>query len=334
LRAPDVVTGIYEHAAGHSELRKPIVRHIGSSRGVEASADDVTITNGTQQALDILARVLVAPGDRIAVEEPSYLPPRRLFQSLGIHVVPVSVDRDGLVVDALPRRIRVVYVTPSHQYPLGVSMTLARRRSLLTWAERNNAAIIEDDYDSEFRFGGRPLEPLLTLDASGRVVYVGTFSKTLLPTLRLGFVVAPRSLRDAVHKAKYMTDWHTSTILQAALTPFIDEGGYARHIRRVSGVYRQRHEMIANALTRDFADQLELVPSSTGMHLTAVARYASARDIAVVARKAADCGVALQTLSAFAQHESPPAGVVLGYGAIATGDIEDGLHCLRKCLRM
>jgi GntR family transcriptional regulator/MocR family aminotransferase len=293
----------------------------------------VTITNGTQQALDVLARVLLAPGDRIAVEDPGYSPPRRLFETLGIRVVGVPVDREGLIVDAIPRGVRAVYVTPSHQYPLGVTMTLARRQALLAWAERNNAAVLEDDYDSEFRFGGRPLEPLQTLDITGRVIYIGSFSKTMLPTLRLGFIVTPPSLRSAVHKAKYVTDWHTATLVQAALARFIDDGGYARHIRRAGAEYHERHDMIADALTCDFADCLEMIPSSTGLHLTARAPKALPLQIASVAQRAAEAGVAFQTLSSFAVGESAQAGVVLGYGAIATSDISEGLRRLRKCFR-
>ena len=186
LRSSTTKAGLYERSAGRRDLREAIVRHIAVSRSVEASADDVIVTNGTQQALDLVARVLLAPGDAIAVEDPGYVPPRELFKTLGIRVVGVPVDREGLIVDALPRGVRAVYVTPSHQYPLSVTLTLPRRQALLAWAERNNAAIIEDDYDSEFRFGGRPVEPLQTLDAKGRVVYVGSFSKTMLPTLRIG----------------------------------------------------------------------------------------------------------------------------------------------------
>ena len=211
-----------------------------------------------------------------------YAPPRALFKALGLRVVGVPVDREGLVVDALPRGVRAVYVTPSHQYPLSVTLTLPRRQALLAWAEQNNAAIIEDDYDSEFRFGGRPLEPLQTLDAKGRVVYVGSFSKSMLPTLRLGFLVTPPSLREALHKAKFVSDWHSSTLVQAALARFIDDGAFARHVRRMTAVYRERHEMLTDALSRDFADLLELVPSTTGLHLTALARRMSADRIAAV----------------------------------------------------
>jgi GntR family transcriptional regulator/MocR family aminotransferase len=331
LRSGETTAGVYEHSAGHRDLRVAIARHIGISRGIRASADDIIVTNGTQQALDVLARVLLAPGDAIAVEDPSYGPPRRLFKALGIRVVGVPVDRQGLVVDALPRGIRAVYVTPSHQFPLSVTMTLPRRQALLAWAERNNAAIIEDDYDSEFRFGGRPLEPLQTLDAKGRVVYVGSFSKTMLPTLRLGFLVTPPSLREALHKAKFVCDWHSSTLPQAALARFIDEGAFARHLRRMSAIYRERHQILADAISRDFAEHLELIPSTTGLHLTALARRMSADQIAEIARRAGDRGVAVQLLSGFAVSAIPRAGVMLGYGAIPTARIEEGLHLLRGC---
>jgi GntR family transcriptional regulator / MocR family aminotransferase len=331
LRSGVPTAGVYEHPAGHLDLRVAIARQIGVSRGIRASADDVVITNGTQQALDILARVLLAPGDGIAVEDPGYGPPRQLFKALGIRVVGIPVDRQGLVVDALPRGIRAVYVTPSHQYPFSVTMTLPRRQALLAWADRNNAAIIEDDYDSEFRFGGRPLEPLQTLDAKGRVVYAGSFSKTMLPTLRLGFLVTPPSLRAALHKAKFVSDWHSSTLAQAALAHFIDEGAFARHVRRVSAIYRERHQILADAISRDFAEHLELIPSTSGLHLTALARRMSADQIAEVARRAADRGVTVHILSRFAVGASPRAGVMLGYGAIPTARIEEGVHLLRAC---
>jgi len=331
LRSSEAAAGFYEHSAGHRDLRAAIARQVGISRGVEASADDIVITNGTQQALDLLARVLLEPGDRIAVEDPCYGPPRHLFRSLGIRVVGVPVDREGLLVEALPRGVRAIYVTPSHQYPLSVTMTLPRRQALLAWAERNNAAIIEDDYDSEFRFADRPLEPLQTLDAKGRVIYVGSFSKTMLPTLRLGFLVTPPSLRSALHKAKFVSDWHSSTLAQAALARFIDDGAFARHVRRASAIYRERHQILADAITRDFAEYLELIPSTTGLHLTALARRLSVDQIAEIACCAADRGVAVQVLSWFAVSGTPRAGIMLGYGAIPTAHIEEGMHLLRAC---
>jgi GntR family transcriptional regulator/MocR family aminotransferase len=331
LRAQDAANVLYGHPAGYPELREAIARHIGASRGVVTSADDVTVTNGTQQALDILSRVLLEPGDRIAVEDPGYTPPHWLFESLGARVVGVPVDSDGIVVDRIPRNVRALYATPSHQYPLGVTMSLARRQALLAWAERNNAALIEDDYDSEFRFGGRPLDPLCTLDTSGRVIYVGSFSKTLLPSLRLGFIVAPPSLRPAVHKAKFVCDWHTPSLAQVALARFIDDGGFARHIRRVNAVYQERHAIITQAIARDFADDLELVPSATGLHVTALARKLSANQISAIASRAAKAGIAIQTLSWFAVGRKGLSGIVLGYGGVATDQVHEGLRLLRRC---
>jgi GntR family transcriptional regulator/MocR family aminotransferase len=331
LRSPLMATGFYDHPAGHRDLRAAIIHHLGTARGVQATADDIIITNGTQQALDVVARAMLSPGDKIAVEDPGYAPPRQLFKALGLRVVGVPVDQDGLVVDALPRGIRAVYVTPSHQYPLGVAMALPRRQALLLWARQNNAAIIEDDYDSEFRFGGRPLDPLQTLDTEGRVIYLGSFSKTLLPTLRLGFLITPRSLRLALHKAKFVSDWHTPTLAQATLGSLINDGGFAQHIRRATRIYGERHELVVNAITRDFANHLKLIPSTTGLHVAALARAASVAQIASVARRARDAGVAVQILSSFALGSTERAGLVLEYGGIATEEIPEGLRRLRRC---
>ncbi|MBI2761197.1 MAG: PLP-dependent aminotransferase family protein [Chloroflexi bacterium] len=331
LHAEAVGTGVYADSAGHRGLREAIVRHIGASRGVQASPDDVVITNGTQQALDLIARVLLAPGERLAIEDPCYEPPRRLFETLGLRVQGVPVDRQGLVVDALPRNTRLVYTTPSHQYPLGMTMSLQRRLALLAWAEQHNAAIIEDDYDSEFRFGGRPLEPLQTLDTSGRVIYVGSFSKTLLPTLRLGFVIAPPSLRDAMQRAKYVMDWHTSLPLQMVLASFIDDGGFARHLRKMRPIYQARHELLTSVLARDFAGRLEVIPSDAGLHITALAHAASLDQMDAVLSRALTARVVVHRLSVFAFDQPAQPGLVLGYGAIPTDQIEEGLGRLRAC---
>ena len=333
LKAACETGGPYGDPAGHPDLRAAIARHVGISRGVIVTPDDVTVTNGTQQALDIIGRILLRPGDGIAVEDPGYVVPRRLFRTLGSRVVGVPVDREGLVVHAIPRNVRVVYVTPSHQYPLGIAMTLARRRSLLAWAERHDGAVIEDDYDSEFRFGDRPLEPLRTLDVAGRVIYVGSFSKTLLPALRLGFMITPPSLRSAAHAAKFLSDWHSPTVTQIALAEFLETGGFGRHLRRVNAVYRERHQLLTTALATRFDADLELMPSSTGLHIAGIARKASVNEIEALARRAADKGVAIQTLSFFATGERALAGIVLGYGGIMTTDIEEGLRRLEKCFR-
>jgi GntR family transcriptional regulator / MocR family aminotransferase len=331
LRSDAVSAGAYGDPAGHPDLREAIARHIGVSRGVRASADNITITAGGQQAIDIIARTVLEPGACVAVEDPGYLPPRFLFKSLGARTIATPVDDEGIVVSALPRQARLVYVTPSHQYPLGVTMSLPRRLALLDWAARNDAAILEDDYDSEFRFSGRPIEPLQTLDKSGRVIYVGSFSKTLSPTLRLGFVVTPSCCTPAARKAKYVTDWHSSTLIQGALARLIDGGGFARHIRKVNRIYAERRELIMNILTHEFSDHLTTLPSVAGLHVAALARSASVSKISAVVARASDLGVEVQELSNFTVDAAPRAGLVIGYGAIPTASIQVGLRRLWDC---
>jgi GntR family transcriptional regulator/MocR family aminotransferase len=331
LKRRDRLVGIYADPAGDADLREAVARHIGVSRGIDASADDIIITSGTQQALDLLAKVLVEPGETVALEDPCYTPARWLFRSHGIRTAGVPVDGDGLVVDALPGGVRLLYATPSHQYPLGVTLSLDRRIALLDWATRHDAAIIEDDYDSEFRYGGRPVEPLKTLDRDGRVIYVGSFSKALLPALRMGFLLVPPSLRDAVQRAKFMSDWHSPLFAQRALARFIDDGDFARHVRRMNRIYQARHEKILEVLASEFGDLLDVIPSSTGLHISAFARRASADDIQTIRLRAANVDVAVQELARFAHEPPGRPGLLLGYGAIATSRIADGLRRLRAC---
>jgi GntR family transcriptional regulator / MocR family aminotransferase len=332
FRPPAVGRGAYGDPAGHPGLREAIVQHVGISRGIRADAGDVVVTNGTQQAVDLIARVLLAPGDRVAVEDPGYGPPRRLLASLGLDVAGVPVDSEGLIVDAIPPGTKLVYVSPSHQFPLGMSMSLRRRMALLAWASRTGGALIEDDYDSEFRFDGRPIEPLHMLDADGRVIYVGSFSKTMLPTLRLGFLVAPASLHPALVAAKFVTDWHSPLAVQAAMARFIADGLFARHVRRMRSAYQRRHAQIIDIVSRTFVDQLEVVPSSVGLHLAAIASNASVDQIEAIVGRASSVGVACMPLSMFAAGGAPRSGLVLGYGAIADPQIKDGLARLRACL--
>ena len=282
LRAGQADLMTYGDPQGHPELRSEIARHIGVSRDVRASARQVVVTAGAQQTTDLVARVLLRPGDVAAVEDPGYPPPRLVLGALGVRATPVPVDDEGIVVGAIPAGTRLVYVTPSHQYPLGLAMSLERRLELLDWAERADAVLVEDDYDTEFRYTGRPLEPLHSLDSRGRVVYVGSFSKVLSPALRLGFLVAPPSLIPALIKAKYLTDWHAPNVEQAALAAFMAEGGFARHVRRMRKVYRERHELLSGLLTRDFADVLTPLPSTAGLHVSATA----SREMRSVVRRA------------------------------------------------
>jgi GntR family transcriptional regulator/MocR family aminotransferase len=253
-----------------------------------------------------------------------------LFKSLGLQVAGVPVDGEGLMVDSIPRNTKLVYVTPSHQYPLGTAMSLPRRIALLAWADRHNAAIVEDDYDSEFRFGERPIEPVQTLDTTGRVIYVGSFSKTMLPTFRLGFVITPPSLWDAVHSAKFLTDWHTSLPMQKALATFIDQGSLARHIRKMRTVYRDRHEKILQFLSKNLSAHFSVIPSAAGLHVSAFAKTFSSTQIEELVQRAAGDGVAVQPLSMFRVGDRALAGLVLGYGAIPASQVDAGLRILLR----
>jgi GntR family transcriptional regulator/MocR family aminotransferase len=329
LRGATLNVGAYGDPAGHPALRAAIARFVGTSRSVRVDPDDVLVTQGTQQALDVIARVLVEPGDCVAVEEPGYQPARRLFRSLGARVVGVPVDDDGLDVDALPGTARLVYTTPSHQFPLGVPMSLARRNALLAWAERVGAVIIEDDYDSEFRFEDRPLAPLQSLDRGGRVIYVGSFSKTLLPILRLGFLVAPVSLQPALRTAKQLTDWHGELLTQATLAQFIDDGLLGRHIRKASREYAARHRLIVATLRSDFAGVLALVRSAAGLHLATRLVQSAGVDLDAVVERAKALGVDVPRLADYC-GDRPQAGLVLGYGIIPVQRIPEALHRLRS----
>jgi GntR family transcriptional regulator/MocR family aminotransferase len=322
LRAKVVHNGDYADPSGHAGLRAAIARYVGVSRSVNAGADDVIITQGAQQALDVTARVLLEPGDCVAMEEPGYVPARMLFRSLGARVVGVPVDDEGLDVAALPSDARLVYTTPSHQFPLGIPMSLARRTALLAWAERHDAVVVEDDYDSEYRFSERPLQPLQSIDRGGRVVYVGSFSKTMLPMLRTGFLVAPASLLPALRTAKQLTDWHGDVITQAALAQFLDEGLLARHIRKATREYAARHELIVTTLRRDFP-WLRVVPSAAGLHLCA----RSELDVQPMTVAARANGVGVQALADFCAGPAQQ-GLVIGYGAIRLDQITEGLRRL------
>jgi GntR family transcriptional regulator / MocR family aminotransferase len=324
LRAND--PGTYAAPAGHPALRAAIARSLGYGRSVRATADDVLVTNGTQHALDLIARVLLRPGDVVAVEEPGYPPARRLFASVGARVASVPVDEDGLVVSALPGNARLVYTTPSHQFPLGGAMSLDRRRELLDWARTRPAAIVEDDYDSEFRFSSRPLEPLYSLDTAGRVLYVGTFSKSMLPMVRTGFVIAPAGLRPALAAARQMGDGYGQIPVQAALARFIDEGQLARHVRRAAKVYAERYARVVAALDG-------VLPSSAGLHVTALLSEGGPARAAEVTARARERGVAFDDLSQYVHDsDTQAAGFVFGLGAIGTDEIAPGLAIVTDLL--
>jgi GntR family transcriptional regulator/MocR family aminotransferase len=249
------------------------------------------------------------------------------------------VDEHGLVVEALPARARLVYVTPSHQFPSGAAMSLRRRVALVEWAQEHDALVVEDDYDSEFRFSSRPLEPLVSLDPSGRVCYVGSFSKTMLPAIRLGFIVAPPSLRLALRAARQLSDGFSPVPTQSALAQFIDDGMLARHVRKAANVYAARHAAVLAALA--VVPGVHVVPSSAGLHLCARLPGAGPREGRRVVTAARRLGVAVESLDGYylgrqgstsAATESRE-GVVVGYGAVADDRLDEGLRRLVGVLR-
>jgi GntR family transcriptional regulator/MocR family aminotransferase len=328
---PSITAAPTYDGKGHPALQREIARYIGLSRSVVAGPDDVLLTNGAQQALDLVARVLVDDGDRVVIEDPGYTAALRLFASYGARVTGVRVDGEGLVVDDLPSDTRVVYVTPSHQFPTGAVMSLRRRIALLQWAAQRNAVVIEDDYDSEFRFADRPLEPLQSLDRDGRVVYVASFSKTLLPLLRIGYLVAPRSLQDALRHAKLLTDWQGDMVTQGALAQFMAEGLLAAHIRRATRVYRERRQALVDALGQLSPSPLNVLPSAAGLHVCCYFADPTVDDVDV-ARRAAAAGVAVEPVAPRFHTVAPRPGLALGFRHMSADRIPEAIRRLGAVL--
>jgi GntR family transcriptional regulator/MocR family aminotransferase len=329
LRAQARGLGAYRDPAGEQELRLAVSRYLAFSRAVACNWEEVIVTQGAQQALDLIARVLIQPGDVVAVEEPGYPPARACLAALGAKVVPVPVDEHGLVVARLPAGAKLVYVTPSHQFPLGMPMSLERRAELLEWAQRHGTLIVEDDYDSEFRFEGRPLEPLKSLDRAGLVAYVGTFSKTIFPELRVGYVVPPPSLHPYLRKAKQIGDWHSCTLTQTALARFMLDGDFAKHLRRVHKLYTARRQVLIAHLQGGLRRWLEPTIPVAGLHLPALLAPPLTEQ-AVIAAAAAQ-SVALYGISGF-YSGSPRQGLLFAYGGIDAGQIEVALGKVAEVL--
>lgn len=321
--------GLYGEPAGSAQIRAALAVWIAQSRGITATPEQIVVTHGAAHAVDAIARVLLRPGDIAAVEEPGYPPVAELLRALGIDVVGVPIDEHGLIVDALPAQARLVHVTPSHQYPLGTTLSRDRRLALLRWAARHEAAIVEDDYDSEFRYSARPLEPLHRLDRDGRVAYVGSFSKTLSPALRLGFVVPPLGLVPAITAVRQCVDFGPSPILTETLALFIEEGHLARHCRRARKIYTERHRAVMSALTR-IGPRITPIPTHAGLHIAV--RVPDMPDDEVVQLRARRRQILWSSLRRTYQFSQPQPGVVVGSGAIATPDIPRAIAALGECL--
>lgn len=330
LREDAARRGRYAAAEGIPELRQALARHAGFSRGVRCDAAHIVVTNGAQQALDLLGRILLEPGSVAVVEEPGYPIARALFQSQGARVVGAAVDAEGILPERIPGDARLIYVTPAHQFPLGMPMSTARKAALLARAADIGALIIEDDYDSEFRYEGRPADSLQGMDTQGIVAFVSSMSKVMLPELRVGYVAVPDAILPALKIAKHLSDWHCATMIQFALAKFIDDGHLARHIRRGHTVYASRREALRQAFATVLAPWFELVPATAGFHMAAFARRQI--DIELLIRLARRAGVGLNSLAPFYLESPPRPGLFLGYGAIDTLDIETALLRVRDIL--
>src|SRR5215475_1174033 len=297
----------YGPPEGRSELREAIAERLRRLRGVDVSPDRIVIVNGSQQALDLISRVLLEPGDRVLIEEPHYTGARSAFNAAGAELVAAPVDQDGIQIpkQKLRGRLpRLVYVTPSHQFPTGVVLPLVRRLELLDWASRANAVIVEDDYDSEYRYDGRPLQALAGLDREGRVIYVGTFSKILFPALRLGYLVLPKSLVEPIVTAKAIGDTGNATLEQLALADFISQGHFDRHLRRTNASNAARRNALVGAICKEFTERAEVCGANAGLHFLVWLKGKSLGMIADVSRKAQIAGVGLYTVDSF--YIKPP----------------------------
>lgn len=320
----------YGDPAGDPGLREAIAAYLRSARAVHCDASQVLVVPGSQMALQLCARVLLQPGDRVCVEEPGYAGARQAFARAGARLCPVPVDERGLVVDALDAGSRAVYVTPSHQYPLGVSMHAARRLELLAWARRHHAWIVEDDYDSDFRYASRPLGSLQGMQRDGNVVYLGSFSKVLFPALRIGYLVVPPELAQRFVEERDALDLFSPTLHQLALGDFLREGHFARHVRRMRSVYRARRDVLVEAIGARLGSMLEIVNSDAGMHLAAW--LPPHVDDRAVARCAARRGVSATALSTCHAGNAPRSGLVLGFGGAAESELVHAVALLADAI--
>ncbi|MGE0797479.1 MAG: PLP-dependent aminotransferase family protein [Lautropia sp.] len=325
----------YSVPEGLLELRRAISNYLRRVRAVQCSADDIVIVNGSQQALDLAARVLLNPGDRVVIEDPHYLGARMVFLAAGAKLLPCPVDADGLDIERAPRaaaKARLAYVTPSHQFPTGAVMPLARRLALLQWAQTTQAWIIEDDYDSEYRYGGRPVEAVQALDGARQVIYLGTLSKTLFPGLRLGYVVLPPALVTPFRKAKFLSDRHTPTLQQEVLADFIAEGHFERHLRRTRTRNASRREALLEALRRHCGDRVQVEGSSTGLHMLIWLPQVNPARLDEVVRRAAAAGVGVYPVAPNYLEAPTRAGLLLGYGSLEEDEIRQGVSRLARAL--
>ena len=327
----------YTPPAGDKRLREQIATRLRTQRGMTRRAEQILITTGTQQALEICARLLIDEGDPVAVEAATYDGATTVFATAGARIVRVPVDDQGLRVDALPARgpaPRLVYVTPSHQFPTGAIMSAARRYALINWARARGSYVFEDDYDGEFRYHGRPMEALAAIDSDGPVIYSGTFAKSLFPSLRLAYLSLPSTLVRAAIACKWISDRGCPAILQHAVRELMESGEYDRHIRRMIRRNRLRRDTLVCALQRHFGDAVEIRGADSGLHVLARLRGLTPPDAVRLTAACRTCGVGIATEAAGVAVDAPPqsaarpAGLILGYAMLPIERIEDGVRIL------
>jgi GntR family transcriptional regulator / MocR family aminotransferase len=336
IRATAAGPLMYGAPEGSLRLREVITGYLRRARGVQCDPDQVLIVNGSQQALDLIARTLIDPDDVVVIENPNYLGAREVFLAAGARLAPGLVDEEGLNIDRLPplaRRARLIYVTPSHQFPTGAIMPLARRLALLAWAANHGSYVIEDDYDSEYRYEGRPIEAMQSLDRNGRVIYVGTLSKILFPALRLGYLVLPKALIEVFRTLKYLSDRHTASLQQDVVTEFVAQGHFERHLRRTRKRNAQRRVALLRALEREFGDAISVQGANAGLHLLAWFRNRAPEDAEEIVARAEQAGVGVYPVTPFYLDRPPAAGLVLGYAALNASEIDAGITRLADHLR-
>jgi GntR family transcriptional regulator / MocR family aminotransferase len=337
-RDPAPEANEYGKTAGSFELRRAIATHLEQARGVEAAPQQIVIVSGIQQGLGLVSRLFANPGDAALIEDPCYLGASTAFAAEGLHCVPVPVDDDGMNLDRIerraPRKVRLIYVTPSHQFPTGAVLSFPRRQALLTWARARGAVVFEDDYDSEFRFEGRPIESLYALDRTATVIYAGTFSKTMIPALRIGYLVLPPALVESVATAKWLAGFGNPSLEQRALARFIEEGHYGRHVRRCRLQYSRRRATLVGALERHFGDSIELGARGAGLHLLVRFKGLSAARAHSLVEAAAREHLEVQRADAFYQSRPPrETELVLGYACLNDAQIEQGVSRLARAVR-
>lgn len=318
---------------GYRPLREAVSNYLGTARGVRCTTDQVIIAAGIQQGLDLTARLVLDPGDPVWVEDPCFFLVTAMFKALAAKIIPVPVDMNGLnVVEGQRRcdRAKLAYVTPAHQFPLGVTMSLDRRLALTDWAQHTGGLIFEDDYDSEYRYSGRPIPALQGLDQSDAVIFAGSFSKVLFPSLRLGYLVVPPGLIDRFTAARYIMDRHSAVIDQAILCDFITEGHFGRHIRRMRELYASRLAVLRESVQRKLGEVLTIPETQAGVNT--VGWLANGLNAEAVARAAAERNVEVIPINRFALEERTPEGLLLGFGAVDDRELLRGVEDLAAAI--